>query len=462
MSENAPKGTYALISLGCPKNLVDSERMAGLLRLRGYRMVERPEEAQFVVINTCGFIRDARDESLGIIEEMLALKRQGRVGGVIVTGCLAERDREGLLDRFPEIDQVVGVFARDEITTVAGLLGQQSTPQHPTTRAHFREAPKLAMADDDRLRMTSAHVAYLKIAEGCDRKCAFCSIPQLRGPYASKPIEQVVAEAQHLADDGVRELVLVAQDTSYYGVDLYGKPRLVDLLPQLEAIDSLAWIRLMYLYPNLIDDQLIDLLSSAKKVLPYLDLPLQHINDKILRQMRRGISRTQTERLLDRLRGRIDSVVLRTTLLVGFPGEGEAEFDELVEFVQSRKFERLGVFGYSNEPGTPAEKLSDHPSAEETKARCDRLLAVQQEIAFAWGENQVGRRLDVLIDRDIPGPDTPGVGDAYVGRTYADAPEIDGLVYITGENLAAGRIVPCEIVAARDYDLIGAAVEEPR
>ncbi len=457
VSQNPLKGTYALISLGCPKNLIDSERMAGLLRLDGYRMVERPEEAEFVVVNTCGFIRDARDESLGIIEEMLRLKRQGRLGGVIVTGCLAERDREGLLDRFPEIDQVVGVFARDEITTVAGLLGQQATPQHPTTRAHFREAPKLALADDDRLRMTSAHVAYLKIAEGCDRKCAFCSIPRLRGPYASKSIEQVIAEAQHLADDGVREIVLVAQDTSYYGLDLYGEPRLADLLPQLEAIDGLAWIRLMYLYPNLIDDRLIELLASAKKVLPYLDLPLQHINDKILQRMRRGISRAQTERLLDRLRGRIESLVLRTTLLVGFPGEGEAEFDELIEFVQSRQFERLGVFGYSNEPGTPAEKLSDHPSEDETEARCDQLLAVQQEIAFAWGESQVGRRLDVLIDRDIPGEK-----DAYVGRTYADAPEIDGVVYVTGENLAAGQIVLCEIVAARDYDLIGAAVEEPR
>jgi ribosomal protein S12 methylthiotransferase len=443
-----PKGTYALVSLGCPKNLVDSERMAGLLRQDGYRLVERPEGADFVVVNTCGFIGDARQESLQVIREMLELKQQGRLGGVIVAGCLAERDRETMLQVCPQIDQLVGVFARDDIAAATRRLFLDSDGQ----RTLFRPAPSRPLADGNRLRLTPRHLAFLKIAEGCDRSCTFCTIPRLRGPYASKPIEQVVAEAEELAADGARELVLVAQDTSLYGRDLYGEPRLAGLLTRLEAVDGLAWIRLMYLYPMHITEELIDVLASAGKILPYVDLPLQHVNDEILRRMRRGLSRAETQRLLDRLRARIDSLVLRTTLMVGFPGETERQFRELLRFVRQQRFERLGVFAYCAEPGTPAAELECHVSEAVKQRRRGRLLAAQQEITFAWNASQVGRRMDVLIDRDIPGDK-----DAYLGRTYADAPQVDGAVYVTGEGLGPGRIVPCEIVASRGYDLIAAA-----
>ncbi len=446
------RGTYALVSLGCPKNLVDSERMAGLLQLDGYRMVPQPAGADFVVINTCGFLGAARAESYGVIAEMLELKRGGQLQGVIVAGCLVERNREGLIQEYPEIDQLVGVFARDEIAMAADrLFGHPSEP-----RSVFRPAPRRPLPDGDRLRMTPKHLAFLKIAEGCNRECSFCTIPKLRGPYASKPIEQVVAEAEELAADGARELVLVAQDTSFYGLDLYGKPRLAELLTRLDRIDRVAWIRPMYLYPRHMTDELIDVLASAERVLPYLDLPLQHINDEVLRRMRRQVDRAETERLLDRLRERIEGLVLRTTLIAGFPGETDEQFEELVEFVRRRQFERLGAFPYSSEPGTPAAALDGQWPEEVKRSRRDRLLAVQQEIAFGWNESQVGRRMDVLIDRCIP--DEKG---ASIGRSYADAPDVDGVVYVTGVGLTPGKIVACEIVAARDYDLIGVAIGEP-
>lgn len=416
-------------------------------------MVDQPQGADFVVINTCGFIGDAREESLGVIREMLELKREGRLRGVIVAGCLAQRDRDSLLGDFPGVDQLVGVFCRDEIAAAADrLIGGDSRQ-----RTAFRPAPSRPLSDDGRLRITPRHLAYLKIAEGCNRQCTFCTIPQIRGQLASKPIEQVVAEASALADDGVRELVLVAQDTSSYGRDLYGRSRLAELLGGLEGVDGLAWIRLMYLYPLQVTDELIDVLAGADRVLPYLDLPLQHISDEVLRRMRRSVGRAQIEKLLDRLRGRIDGLVLRTTLMVGFPGETERQFEELLEFVRRRRFERLGVFAYSDEPGTPAADLDGKLPGEVGRARRDRLMAAQQEIAFGFSASRVGRRLDVLIDRDIPGED-----NAYLGRSYADAPEIDPVVYVSGGGLRPGQIVPCEIVAGRDYDLIAAAVGRPR
>ena len=445
---NHPKGSYALVSLGCPKNLIDSERMAGLLRLDGYSLVHEPEGADFVVVNTCGFIRDARKESHDVIAEMIRLKERGRLRGVIVAGCLAEWDKDHLLETHPGIDQLVGVFARDQIGAAADRLMGGTLDR----RAVFRPAPDRPPSDAGRLRITPRHLAFLRIAEGCSRPCGFCTIPNLRGPYASKPIEQIITEAEQLAADGVRELVVIAQDTSFYGMDLYGEPRLADVLTRLERLDGLAWIRLMYLYPGHITDNLIDVLASAEKVLPYLDLPLQHINDEVLSRMRRQVSRAQTERLLDRLRRRIDSLVLRTTLMAGFPGESDQQFEELLEFVGRRRFERLGAFAYSDEPGTPAAGLDGKVSEDVKLARRGRLMAAQQKIAFAFNQSRVGRRMDVLIDRGIPGEK-----DAHVGRTYADAPEVDGAVYVTGENLSPGQLLTCEIVAASGYDLIAVA-----
>lgn len=447
--KKARRRTYAFVSLGCPKNLVDSERMAGLLERDGYRMTRHADGADLVVINTCGFIGDARAESYEAIEEMLRLKERGRLGRVIVTGCLAERDREALLERFPGIDQLLGVFARDEIAIAAGLL-DRGRQEH---RALFHPPATHAMSDGDRRRITLRHLAYLKIAEGCNRLCSFCSIPQMRGPYVSKPLEQILGEAEQLADDGVRELVLVAQDTTFYGLDTEGKPRLAELLRRLENVEGLAWIRLMYLYPMHITDELIDVIGAGGKVLPYLDIPLQHINDDVLARMRRRVGRDETERLLDRLRERIDALVLRTTVLTGFPGETEEQFEELLEFVCRRRFERLGAFAFCREPGTAADGLDEQIPEEIKQSRRERIMAAQQEIAFQWNASQVGRQCDVMIDRCISSAE-----NAYVGRSYADAPEIDGEIYVTGSDLKPGEIVPCEVVASQGYDLIGVAL----
>ena len=453
MPERVPqtpvKATFALVSLGCPKNLVDSERMAGLLRRDGYQLVADPREADLVVINTCGFIADARAESFAAIAEMAKLKRQGKLRGIVVAGCLAERQREALLAQFPEVDQLLGVFAREEIAAAADRLLGGLAEQ----RALFRPAPTRPLPDTERLRITPRHLAFLKISEGCSRTCSFCAIPSMRGPYASKPIEEIVAEAEQLAADGVRELVLIAQDTTSYGLDLYRRPVLAELLARLDQLDGVAWIRVMYLYPLLITDELLDVLAGARKVLPYLDLPLQHISDEVLRRMRRAVSRQQTEELLDRLRGRIPNLVLRTTLIAGFPGETRVQFQELLEFVRRRRFERLGAFAFSPESGTPGAELDGQLPEHVRQKRRDRLLAVQQEIAFDWNRAQVGRRLDVILDTELA--DQPGV---FVGRSYADAPEVDGAVYVSGERLAVGQIVPCEIVAARGYDLVAAAL----
>lgn len=452
-SEPASKGTYSFVSLGCPKNLVDSERMLGLLQLDGYRLVNEPVGADFVVVNTCGFIERAREESYATIHEMLALKRNGDIRGVIVSGCLAEREKERLLETLPEIDQVVGVFGREQITRVADRLIAGLDEQ----RTVFQPAPSRPLDDRNRLRITPRHFAFLKISEGCDRLCTFCAIPKMRGKHATKPIEEVVAEARELAADGVRELVVVAQDTTYYGMDLYGQPRLVELLGELEQVEGLEWIRLMYLYPMYFSDELIETIAASKKIIPYLDLPLQHINDTMLRRMQRRVARAPTEALLARLRERIKGLVMRTTFITGFPGETDEQFEELVDFVQAQRFERLGVFSYSLESDTPAARLSDHLPSEVKEARRDRLMAVQQEIAFARNEAQIGRRFDVLIDRAVPGEK-----NAWIGRSYADAPDVDGVVYVSGANLRSGKLVRCEIVATSDYDLVGVAVGKPR
>ncbi len=416
-------------------------------------MLPRPEGADFVIVNTCGFLKAARTESLETIREMIRLKRQGRVRAVIVAGCLAQRDKELLLEQCPDIDQLVGVFGRDEIVKAADRLFGQLDEQ----RTLFRPASTRALSDADRLRLTPRHLAYLKISEGCDRLCTFCSIPSIRGRHVSKPVAQVVAEAEQLASDGVRELIVVAQDTTSYGIDLDGEPGLARLLVRLEQVQGIEWIRLMYLYPMHFTEPLVEVLASSRKIVPYLDLPLQHINDRILRRMNRRVTRAETERLLDFLRQRVGGLVVRTTFITGFPGETEDEFAELVEFVRAQRFERVGVFAYSREPDTPADRLADHLPEKVKQHRRDQLMEVQQPIAFAWNQAQVGRQLDVILDRGIPGQQ-----DALVGRTYADAPEIDGVVYVTGDGLSPGQIVPCEIVATRGYDMIAAAVGPSR
>ncbi len=450
----AAKGRYAFISLGCPKNLVDSERMLGLFQLEGYQLVEEPEGADFVVVNTCGFIEQAREESYAAIDEMLRLKREGKTRGVIVSGCLAERQKEQLLQERPDIDSLVGVFGREEVAEVADRMLGHLEEQ----RLVFRPAPVRALSDADRLRITPRHFAYLKVSEGCDRLCTFCAIPQMRGKHASKPLEGIVAEAKQLAADGVRELIIVAQDTTYYGMDLYGEPRLRELLLQLEEVD-VDWIRLMYFYPMYIDDALIETIAQSKKIVPYIDLPLQHIDDRMLRRMSRRVTGQETESLLKRLRDGIPNLVIRTTLITGFPGETEAEFERLVEFVEQQQFERLGVFTYSFEESTPSAALPDHLPEKVKQQRRGRLMEIQKGIMTRHNQALIGTSVQVLIDRGVP--DESGV---WIGRTHCDAPDVDALVFVTQSDevtLKPGDMTQCEIVAAQQYDLVGVATGTP-
>ncbi|QDV82796.1 30S ribosomal protein S12 methylthiotransferase RimO [Planctomycetes bacterium TBK1r] len=447
------RGSYAVVSLGCPKNLVDTEQMLGRLDQDGYRMVGDVNAADFVVVNTCGFIDSAREESLGAIDEMLDLKRQGKIRGVVVTGCLAERQQGKLLEARPEIDAMVGVFGRNDIVDVAHRLRSGIQEQQRV----FRPAPIRPLSDAVRSAVTPRHFAYLKISEGCDRLCTFCAIPKMRGKHYSKPIEQVVDEAKRLGDSGVREVVIVAQDTTYYGKDLYGTPKLTELLTELDKIDSIDWIRLMYFYPMYIDDRLVETLAGAERILPYIDMPLQHASDAMLKRMSRKTTRSLQEEIVGRLRERIRSLVMRTTMITGFPGETEDDFEQLVDFVAEQHFEHLGVFTYSVEEDTPAAKLPNRVPAKIAERRMSDLMAVQQQIAFQWNAARVGSLDDVIIDSKFEEQD--GV---WIGRTRSEAPEIDGVVYVSGVESGSepqvGDIVECEIVASQGYDLVAAPV----
>ncbi|MFM8263556.1 MAG: 30S ribosomal protein S12 methylthiotransferase RimO [Pirellula sp.] len=446
------RGSYAFISLGCPKNLVDSEQMLGILQQSGYQLVQKPEESDFVVINTCGFIENARKESFEAIDQMLELKRSGKIRGVVITGCLAERQNENLLVERPEIDGLVGVFGRDEIANVVGRIMDGLDEQ----RTVFRPAPIRALADNMRLQVTPKHFAYLKISEGCDRLCTFCAIPKMRGKHASKPMEDILVEARRLADNGVRELIIVAQDTTYYGIDMFGEPRLRELLEQLDNVEGLDWIRLMYFYPMYIDKPLLNTIAQAKRILPYIDMPLQHASNPVLKRMSRRVTRESTIEMVTMMRETIPNLVLRTTMIAGFPGETDEQFDQLEEFVDSMHFERLGVFTYSIESDTPAARLDEHLPERIKKERRKRLMAVQQKNAFEWCAKQQGKRLSVLLDKPVD-----GVSSSWIGRSYADAPDVDACVFVTPSEdfqLRAGDLVECEIVSSKEYDLIGVAM----
>jgi ribosomal protein S12 methylthiotransferase len=449
--------------LGCPKNLVDSEQICARLAEAGLRFTPRIEGTDLVVVNTCGFLGSARQESRKAIAEVVELKRRGSVRKVIVTGCCAEYEGQKLLEACPGIDRLVGIWGEDQIGEIALQVLQEGTSggkeqvyiPPPPERAVSCAAPEGSFPS--RLRLTTPHVAYLKIAEGCDRFCTFCTIPKIRGKYVSRPMEELVAEATALAQSGARELILVAQDTSYYGVDIAGRPLLAELLQKLDTIDKLEWIRVLYLYPTHVTDELIDTVARAKRVIPYLDLPLQHSEDRILRRMNRQTTRAEIESLLARLRTKIPGLVLRTTLMTGFPGETEEEFERMCEFVRQQRFEHLGVFAYSPEPDTPSLRLEGEIPEEVRQQRAEKLMAIQQELVFAWNESQIGKTVEVFLDLPVPGEKA-----AFVGRTYAQAPEIDGVVYVTGRGLRPGQLVPCEIVGRHGYDLVAAAVGKPR
>ena len=432
------------ISLGCDKNLVDTEVMLGLLASRGYQMTDDETEADVIVINACCFIHDAKEESIQNILEMAEYRKQGKVKALIVTGCLAERYRQEILDEIPEVDEVLGASAFDRILDAVdrALAGERSVM--------LSDVDALPLPDTRRLVTTGGHFAYLKIAEGCDKHCTYCIIPKIRGSYRSIPMERLIQEAEDLASQGVRELIIVAQETTVYGRDIYGEKKLPDLIRRLCQISGLRWIRILYCYPEEITDELIQTMKEEKKVCHYLDLPIQHASDGILKRMGRRTSKQELIDIITKLRKEIPDICLRTTLITGFPGETEEQHEELMDFVDEMEFDRLGVFTYSPEEGTPAAEMADQIDEEIKLERQAELMELQQEIAFDKAEQMVGREILVMIEGKVADE------NAFVGRTYRDAPNVDGLIFInTDEELLSGDFARVKVTGALDYDLIG-------
>lgn len=440
----------ALVSLGCAKNIVDSEKMLGQLAVSGAVITAEPADADVIVINTCGFLEAARAEAHEAIAEAVEQKRTGRCRRVVVAGCLVQRDGEKLLAAVPGIDALVGVHRRDDV--VRAVLNLDS---HGGEQLKSRKSPDLYLGayhpyvalDTARLRLTPRHYAYLRISEGCDQKCTFCTIPAIRGPMHCKPPPVIVAEARELIEDGVVEINLIGQDTSSYGKDIGYAPGLAGLLRTLDGLDGVGWIRLLYVYPSVLTDEMIEAIAQCERVVKYVDIPLQHIHDRILKAMHRQVTRARTEALLEKLRDRIDGVAIRTTLIAGFPGETEAEFEELLAFVRAFGFDALGVFCYSSEPDTPAGRMKQQVPDEVKQARADAIMGVQQEIAFARAARRKGDFLQVLIDEQV----APG---RYAGRHPGQAPEVDGVTYVLAEAVQPGRMVRVLCEGSQGYDLI--------
>lgn len=435
------------ISLGCDKNLVDSEVMLGILADRGFEMTDTEDDADIIIINTCCFINDAKEESINTILEMAEYKKTGPCKALIVTGCLAQRYKQEIVDEIPEVDAVIGTSKYDEIFDAVDQALKGS---------HFLDVDdldRLPSVPGKRILTTGGHYAHLKIAEGCDKHCTYCIIPKIRGNYRSVPMEQLLAEAASLAEQGVKELILVAQETTLYGMDLYGKKSLHILLQELAKIKGIRWIRILYCYPEEIYPELIETIKNEKKVCHYLDMPIQHASDAILKRMGRRTTKAQLKETVSLLRKEIPDIVLRTTLIADFPGETQEQHEELMEFVDEMEFERLGVFAYSPEENTPAASMPDQIPEEVKEERRDAILELQQEIAFDKAADMVGRTLYAMIEGKVA--DEP----AYVARTYADSPDIDGYVFVnTGEMLMSGDFVKVKITGSAEYDLIGELV----
>ena len=435
-----------MVSLGCPKNQVDAEHMIYNLRELGYEIITDAALADVVIINTCGFIESAKQEAIDTILEYCTLKQEGRIKGVIVTGCLAERYFKDIRTDLPEVDAVLGLGA-DELLAVAvekvvsgerfDLLGD-----------------KYSLIIDARRIVSTETYAYLKIAEGCDNRCTYCAIPSIRGKLRSRKIESIVDEAKWLAKVGFKEIILVAQDTTVYGLDLYGEPKICELLKELCKIDGLKWIRTLYSYPERITDGLIDLIAAEDKLVKYLDIPIQHCCDRILKRMNRRSSNAELRALVKKLREKIPGIVLRTTLIAGFPGETEEEFESLCEFVNEMQFDRLGCFAYSAEEGTPAAKLPDQLDEEEKNRRADIVMQTQMVISDRLNQKRLGEDIEVVVE----GWDR--YGECYYGRSYAEVPEIDGKIFFDSEApRAVGEYVKVHVTETMDYDLFGEVVE---
>ena len=432
------------ISLGCDKNLVDSEFMLGKLTHHKFTVTDDEQEADIIVINTCCFIHDAKEESIQNILEMAEYKKNGSAKALIVTGCMAERYRQEILDEIPEVDEVLGTTAYDRILDAvdAALAGQ-----HEVMTADLDALP---LPETKRLVTTGGHFAYLKIAEGCDKHCTYCIIPKIRGNFRSVPMERLLKEAQDLAEQGVKELILVAQETTLYGKDLYGEKSLPKLLRELCKISGIRWIRILYCYPEEITDELIQVMKEEPKICHYLDLPIQHANDTILKRMGRRTSKQELIDIVQKLRKEIPDICLRTTLITGFPGETQEQHEEVMEFIDTLEFDRLGAFTYSPEEDTPAATFEDQIDEEVKEDRQADIMELQQEIAFDKAEDMIGREVLVMIEGKVADE------NAYVGRTYRDAPNVDGLIFInTDVELISGDFAKVKVTGALDYDLIG-------
>lgn len=437
------------ISLGCDKNLVDSENMLGMLTQRGYFLTDDETEADIIVVNTCCFINDAKEESIQTILDMAKLRREGVCKALIVTGCLAQRYKEEIQTEIEEVDAILGTTSYDEIVSAIDrvLEGQQV--------CSFQNIDRLPNVQAKRVLTTGGHYAHLKIAEGCDKHCTYCIIPKIRGNFRSVPMEQLVKEAEELAEQGVKELILVAQETTLYGKDLYGKKSLHVLLKELCKVSGIRWIRVLYCYPEEIYDELIETIRDEKKICHYLDLPIQHASDQVLKRMGRRTNRRQLEEIIAKLRKEIPDIALRTTLITGFPGETQEDHEELMAFVDEMEFDRLGVFTYSQEEDTPAAAMEDQIDEQTKLDRQAELMELQQEVSFDKNETQIGKTVLAMVEGYLSDE------NAYVTRTYADAPGIDGYLFLnTNETLMSGDFVRAKITGALEYDLIGELEDE--
>ncbi len=438
-----------LVSLGCDKNLVDSEVMLGMLAEKGYTFTNDEAEAEIAVVNTCCFINDAKEESVNAILEMAELKKSGQLKALIVTGCLAQRYQKEIREEIEEVDAIIGTSAIDKIAeTIEDAIAGES-------REHMLPLDGKLSGNRKRMVTTGGHYAYLKIAEGCDKHCTYCIIPAIRGEYRSVPMEELTAEAETLAAGGVKELILVAQETTLYGLDLYGEKKLPELLARLCRIPGLYWIRILYCYPEEITDDLIRVIKQEEKICHYLDIPVQHGSDSVLKRMGRKTNSEQIRNMVKKLRENIPDICLRTTLITGFPGETEKDHETLMEFVDEMEFDRLGVFTYSPEEGTPASLMPDQVGEDVKEKRRDAIMELQQEIAYEAAGKMEGKSVDAMIEGKIADE------DAYVARTYKDAPNVDGYLFIhTDRQLMSGDFVKVRITGSYEYDLIGEICDE--
>ena len=437
------------ISLGCDKNLADSEEMLGLLTARGHEIVDDETQADAIVINTCCFIKDAKEESVETILEMAEYKKTGSCHALVVTGCMAQRYQKEIIQEVPEVDAVLGTTSYGDIVKA---LEEAVAGNH---FEEFRDIDYLPDTGSKRVLTTGGHFGYLKIAEGCDKHCTYCIIPKLRGRFRSVPMERLIAQAEDMAEQGVKELILVAQETTVYGKDLYGKKSLHILLKKLCEIRGIRWIRVLYCYPEEIYDELIETIRDEKKICHYLDIPIQHASDRILKRMGRRTSKQELIDIIGKLRKEIPDIVLRTTLITGFPGETEEDHEELKEFVDEMEFDRLGVFTYSPEENTPAAEMADQVPEEVKEERRDELMELQQEISYDRGQDRIGQELLVMIEGKVADE------SAYIGRTYGDAPKVDGYIFVqTGELLMTGDFAKVRVTGALEYDLIGVLSDE--